>query len=73
VAPRLADLATPQGFIPANIALLSNTSIGNFFDLCSISVPLPVSGLPVGLMLLARNGRDEHLFRAAAGMEHLFA
>jgi aspartyl-tRNA(Asn)/glutamyl-tRNA(Gln) amidotransferase subunit A len=73
VAPRLADLATPQGFIPANVALLSNTSIGNFFDLCSISVPLPVSGLPVGLMLLARNGHDAPLFRAAAGVERLFA
>ena len=73
VAPWLADIATPEGFIPANVALLSNTSIGNFFDLCAISVPLPVSGLPVGLMLMARNGRDAHLFRVAAGVERLWA
>ena len=62
-----------KAFEAANVALLSNTSIGNFFDLCAISVPLPVSGLPVGLMLVARNGRDAHLFRVAAGVERLWA
>jgi aspartyl-tRNA(Asn)/glutamyl-tRNA(Gln) amidotransferase subunit A len=50
--------------------LLRNTSIGNFFDLCGISLPLPAP-LPVGLMLLSRNGHDHALLRIAAAVESL--
>ena len=54
--------------------LLRNTAMINFFDLCAISLPLPPStGLAVGLMLVARNGQDDHLFRIAAAVERLFA
>ena len=53
------------------MALLSYTSIFNFFDLCAISLPLRTEALPVGLMLVARNGRDHDLFRIAAGIEKL--
>jgi aspartyl-tRNA(Asn)/glutamyl-tRNA(Gln) amidotransferase subunit A len=46
----------------------------NFFDLCAISLPLPrEGGLPVRLMLVARNGHDHRLFRVAAAVERLFA
>jgi len=74
VAPRLADLETREGFGRANAASLRNTSIANFFDLCAISLPLPRGGgLPVGLMLMGRNGHDRRLFAIAAAVERLFA
>jgi aspartyl-tRNA(Asn)/glutamyl-tRNA(Gln) amidotransferase subunit A len=73
-APQLNEVATLETFQPKNMALLSNTSIVNFFDLCAISLPLPrAGGLPVGLMLVCRNGEDARLFRIAAGIERLFA
>ncbi|MFC3674827.1 amidase [Ferrovibrio xuzhouensis] len=74
-APKIADLAASEpAFTAANIALLRNTSAGNFFDLCGISLPLPVAGgLPVGLMLLARNGQDARLLRIAAAVEGLIS
>ena len=56
--------------------VLRNPALANFFDLCAISLPLPLprhAGLPVGLMLLARNGRDHRLFRIAAALEQLLA
>jgi aspartyl-tRNA(Asn)/glutamyl-tRNA(Gln) amidotransferase subunit A len=53
------------------MALLSYTSIFNFFDLCAISLPLRTEKLPVGLMLIARKGHDHNLFRIAAGIERL--
>ena len=57
-----------------NLLILRNTAMMNFFDLCAISLPLPrESGLPVGLMLVARNGEDKKLFRMAAAVERLFA
>jgi aspartyl-tRNA(Asn)/glutamyl-tRNA(Gln) amidotransferase subunit A len=51
--------------------MLRNPSIGNFFGLCGISLPLPAP-LPVGLMLLARNGHDRRLMRIAAATSQLF-
>jgi aspartyl-tRNA(Asn)/glutamyl-tRNA(Gln) amidotransferase subunit A len=72
VAPKISDVATPEAFRPKNFLLLRNTSIVNFFDLCAISLPLPrAGGLPVGLMLVARNGHDHRLLRVAAGVERL--
>ena len=74
VAPTIAEISTCETFSAKNLLLLRNTAIGNFFDLCAISLPLPRdAGLPVGLMLVARNGQDQRLFRIAAAVERLFA
>ncbi|HEU4660455.1 MAG TPA: amidase [Pseudolabrys sp.] len=74
VAPRMDEVAESQGFMDRNAKLLRNTTIGNFFDLCGISLPLPrAGGLPTGLMLMARNGHDRRLLRMAAAVERLFA
>jgi len=72
VAPTVAEVAAPEAFVAANMRLLRNTAMINFFDLCAISLPLPrEGGLPVGLMLIARNGQDRRLFRVAAAVERL--
>jgi aspartyl-tRNA(Asn)/glutamyl-tRNA(Gln) amidotransferase subunit A len=73
VAPTIAEMQDPGVFTTKNVLLLRNTLIWNFFDMCAISLPLPRSGLPVGLMLIARNGQDRKLFRMAAAVERLFA
>lgn len=74
VAPQLAELMDPAVASAKNLLLLRNPSLANFFDLCAISVPLPRDGgLPVGLMLFARNGQDRQLFRIAAAVEQLFS
>jgi aspartyl-tRNA(Asn)/glutamyl-tRNA(Gln) amidotransferase subunit A len=75
VAPTIAEVADPKVFAARNAALLRNTAIINFFDLCAISLPLPVAAtaLPVGLMLVARNGHDKRLLRIAAATAQFFA
>jgi aspartyl-tRNA(Asn)/glutamyl-tRNA(Gln) amidotransferase subunit A len=73
VAPTMQEVAPPDEFARKNATLLRNTVIANFFDLCAISVPMPRDGgLPTGLMLVARNGQDQRLFRIAAAVERLF-
>ncbi len=72
VAPLIADMDDPAKFAKSNAMLLRNTSVGNFFDVCGVSLPLPAK-LPVGLMLMGRNGADHALLRVAAGIEALFA
>jgi len=72
VAPLLADVADAKVFAARNTAVLRNTSIVNFFDLCAISLPISAA-LPVGLMLVARNGHDHRLLRIAAAVMELLA
>ena len=72
VAPTIAEVADTSVFTARNAATLRNTSIVNFFDLCAISLPLPAP-LPVGLMVVARNGHDHRLLRIAAATAQLFA
>jgi aspartyl-tRNA(Asn)/glutamyl-tRNA(Gln) amidotransferase subunit A len=74
VAPTMQEVAAADDFARKNAMLLRNTVIVNFFDLCAISLPLPrEGGLPTGLMLVARNGQDQRLFRIATAVERLFA
>ena len=72
VAPTIAEVDNPKVFAVRNAAVLRNTSMVNFFDLCAISLPLSAS-LPVGLMLVARNGQDPRLLRIADAVMRLFA
>jgi aspartyl-tRNA(Asn)/glutamyl-tRNA(Gln) amidotransferase subunit A len=73
VAPRLAEVATPEAFAPKNFALLRNTGLVNFFDLCAISLPVRRDGLATGIMLVAPNGHDHRLMRIAAAVERALA
>lgn len=71
VAPQVAEMADAETFALKNALLLRNTTIANFFDLAAISLPLVGGSLPVGLMLVVRNGADKRLFRIAAAIERL--
>src|SRR3954468_2898469 len=73
VAPTIAEMQDTRTFNFKNMLLLRNTMTWNFFDNCAISIPITGSDLPVGLMLVGRNGHDRRLFDIAAGIEQLFA
>jgi aspartyl-tRNA(Asn)/glutamyl-tRNA(Gln) amidotransferase subunit A len=53
--------------------LLRNPQVVNQFDLTAISLPVPGSGLPVGLTLAARSGADHRLLAVAASAESALA
>jgi aspartyl-tRNA(Asn)/glutamyl-tRNA(Gln) amidotransferase subunit A len=74
VAPTIAEVEDRKIFAARNAAVLRNTSLVNFFDLCAISLPLPVPAgrMPVGLMLIGRNGQDRRLLEMAAAVMPLF-
>jgi aspartyl-tRNA(Asn)/glutamyl-tRNA(Gln) amidotransferase subunit A len=72
VAPTMAEVTGWENYAARNTLVLRNTSVGNFFDLCGISLPLKAK-LPVGLMLMARNGHDRMLLRIAAAVEKALA
>ncbi len=62
----------PEHYSKQNLLSLRNTSIGNFLDACSISIPASGRGEPpVGLMLMAGPMDDEHLFAVARTVEQV--
>ena len=69
VAPTIAEVSDASVFTEKNLQLLRNTAIANCFDLCSITLPIPGNGLPVGLMIVSRNGDDRKLLRIAFALE----
>ena len=73
VAPTQAEVAAPDEFARKNAMALRNTSLWNFFDCCAISLPIPGTSLPAGLMIVARYGRDRELFAMASTVERALA
>ena len=74
VPPTIASLADDEVYFSTNMMTLRNTSVGNFLDRCSISLPChnPAQA-PVGFMLTGGHGDDTHLFRVAKTVETILA
>lgn len=70
-APMIAAVeAGDEAFFTANRLILRNPAFGNLFDLCSISLPMPLGDkLSGGLMLSAVAGRDLQLLNIAKLIE----
>ncbi len=70
VPPRIAELDDEREYNRANMHILRNTALANFFDRCSISLPCHRTGDgPVGLMLIGETLGDARLFSVAAAVE----
>jgi aspartyl-tRNA(Asn)/glutamyl-tRNA(Gln) amidotransferase subunit A len=74
VPPSLAEVEPEEGYNRINLLLLRNTSVGNFLDRCSISLPIHRPGeAPVGLMLTGETMGDAHLLAVAQAVETALA
>ncbi len=70
--PRIDALEDEAEYVRTNGLVLRNTSLANFLDRCSISIPANRPGdAPVGLMLIGATGGDARLFAIAAGIEDM--
>ena len=71
-AAKIADLlGDEKAYRQANAAMLGNTTPGNLLKVCAITLPCghDASGMPAGLMLMQRPGREEALLRLACAAE----
>lgn len=68
-APLAASVQEDAAFHEANGLVLRNPRVANMLDCPSISLPLPVEGLPAGLMLIGRRNSDRRLLEIAARVE----
>ena len=70
----IAAFAKDEDFVRLNLYVLRNTAIINFLDRCAITLPIQRPGeLPVGLMLVGRNGADRRLLGMALAAEAALA
>ncbi|MFT8243420.1 amidase [Roseomonas sp. BN140053] len=68
--PAIAAVEAAEEYNRINLLLLRNTTVGNFLDRCSISLPCQAPGsAPVGLMLTGAQGADRVLLALAQGVE----
>lgn len=70
-APLAASVQEDAAFHEANGLALRNPRVANMLDCPSISLPLPVEGLPTGLMLIGRRNSDRRLLEIAARVEKI--
>jgi len=68
-APLMSELADQQAFRTMNALMLRNPSFANFFDLCAITIPMPIEPMPAGIMLVGRHGTDQTLFSISRAVE----
>ncbi len=74
IAPAISEVDDDDAYGPKNIMTLRNTSVGNFLDLCSLSIPChQVGDAPVGLMLNGHHGEDAWLFQVGKAVERILA
>jgi aspartyl-tRNA(Asn)/glutamyl-tRNA(Gln) amidotransferase subunit A len=70
IPPAIAEVAEEAEYNRINMVLLRNTSVANFLDRCSISIPCQAEGEPpVGLMLTGEHMGDARLFQVAMAVE----
>ena len=65
----LSSVESDAGFHEANGLVLRNPRVANMLDCPSVSLPLPINGLPAGLMLIGRRNADRKLLEIAAAIE----
>jgi len=74
VPPPIAAFADDAFFGRTNLLILRNTSVGNFLDRCSLTVPCtPPDTAPVGFMLTGARGDDRRLLSIGQGVEAVLA
>lgn len=73
-APKIQDLDDDEALYgQTNLLCLRNATVANFLDRCAISLPLPVTGLPIGLSLMGETMNDRQLLLSARSVEALLA
>jgi aspartyl-tRNA(Asn)/glutamyl-tRNA(Gln) amidotransferase subunit A len=72
IPPLVSALETDDEYLRLNFLSLRNTFIGNFLNMCAISLPVhEPEEPPVGFMAMAPSGSDRHLLSVALALEGL--
>jgi aspartyl-tRNA(Asn)/glutamyl-tRNA(Gln) amidotransferase subunit A len=72
IPPLVSALESDEEYLRLNFLSLRNTFIGNFLDMCAISLPAQQPGQPpAGLMMMGPSGSDRRLLSVALALEEV--
>ena len=69
VAPGIGEFEDTQAAIALSTRIGRLTRPANLFDFCSLSLPIPTNGLPVGLQIMAPRYKDAALLAVAGSID----
>ena len=71
--PVVDNVNSRKEYLPADLRILRNTSVGSYLDLCAISVPVGLDrfDMPVGLMLMAPAGMEHRILAIGQRLESI--
>jgi aspartyl-tRNA(Asn)/glutamyl-tRNA(Gln) amidotransferase subunit A len=69
LAPRIEEFDDSQKAIALSTRIGRLTRPANLFDFCSLSLPIPTEGLPVGLQIMAPRDADAALLAVAGSID----
>lgn len=73
IAPLISSLSDPEAAKKIEFMIGRNNEPANFFDCCAVTVPCQAAGdLPVGFLMMARNGEDRRVLSVANAVEEVF-
>lgn len=73
VAPLISSLSDPEQARKTEYMIGRNNEPTNFFDCCAATIPCQTTGeLPVGFLIMARNGEDRRVLSIANAVEAVF-
>ncbi|MCA1442111.1 hypothetical protein I6F07_18195 [Ensifer sp. IC4062] len=73
IAPLVSSLSDPEQAKKIEFMIGRNNELANFFDCCAATVPCQATGdLPVGFLMMAKNGDDRRVLTVASAVEEVF-
>ena len=69
--PSLKNCKNNEFYDEANLASLRNTTLANYMNSCSISIPYFENKKPIGIMLNATSNGDDNLLKISSEIEKI--
>ena len=69
--PLLKDCKNKEFYDKANLISLQNTSLANYMNGCSLSIPYTVNKKPIGIMLNGTTNNDDQLLEVGSKIEEI--
>ena len=69
--PLLKDCKDKQFYDRVNLISLQNTSLANYMNGCSLSIPYTINKKPIGIMLNGTTNNDDQLLEVGSKIEEI--
>ena len=73
IPPLIKDCENEEFYDKVNFISLKNTTLANYMNGCSLSLPYTKNDIPIGIMLNASNNHDDRLLKIGSKIEKILS